>query len=371
MVGTLALQPALASAQIVVPSTSLDPSPRAAGMGGVSTAVFWSNDPNEWANPSLLGYGDGLTYRWSRIEPGSRGDVFRSHRFNYGWGGIGLAAAKLGLDYSAIDLTNPSGTQVGTFVPSERIDAIGGGVSISRVIRTVAALRGADAPGIARRADIAFGFVRKPVEVQLAPPGFWGEASTRANDVGVLVRVSPMVDGDGGGAFLDLAYGFAALNHNDAGVIFAGTDMLNYVERQYRNGFAARFGVSPSPEATRGLERRFGRLIGQGMFPLVSLALAADFSHFQTGPSATNPHDANGIGLEVALVNVLALRVGHVTDRLQDVDGYSWGLGIGLPLGTVANARYEFARVPKPANLERASPHGLTLSINPLAIARR
>jgi len=180
-----------------------------------------------------------------------------------------------------------------------------------------------------------------------------------------------MVEGEEGGAFLDLAYGFAALNHNDAPLVFIDEDIVNYIERQYRNGFAARFGVSPSPEATSGFERRFGRLIGEGMSPLVSVALAADLSHFQAGPYGANPHDANGIGLEVQLVNVLALRIGHLTNRLEGVDGYSWGFGIGVPLGTFAVARYDYARQPRFFGSDPLSHHGLTLNIDPLAIARR
>jgi hypothetical protein len=38
---------------------TFDTSARSAGMGGATTAVNWTNDPNAWANPALLGYHQG------------------------------------------------------------------------------------------------------------------------------------------------------------------------------------------------------------------------------------------------------------------------------------------------------------------------
>ncbi len=181
VVATLALH--AAPGECAARSVAIDPSARAAGMGNASTAVFWSDNANEWANPALLGYGAGLAYRWGRtpLLPDLASDVeFRSHRFAYGWGGLGLAAGGLTLDYGSQPLIDASGSQLGVYVPSERIRPAGGGMSLARALRTIATWRGADAPAITRYADLALGVARKSVRVDLAPSPTARPRRTRA-----------------------------------------------------------------------------------------------------------------------------------------------------------------------------------------------
>ena len=58
-----------AEAQGTARSLDIDASIRSAGMGGACNAVFWGADPNDWANPALLGYHSGLRYSWGKTSP--------------------------------------------------------------------------------------------------------------------------------------------------------------------------------------------------------------------------------------------------------------------------------------------------------------
>ena len=125
-----------ADAQVLM----VDPSVRAAGMGGTATAVFWSGDLDEWANPALLGYTTGFQYRWSRtrLVPSLPDDAFLSgHQIHYGFGGMGIAGGNNALDYGRLDLTNSSGVMVGTFEPRESARTWGIGFSLSRFVEAV------------------------------------------------------------------------------------------------------------------------------------------------------------------------------------------------------------------------------------------
>ena len=50
------------------PVLDIDPSLRSVGMGGASTAVFWGNNPNHWANPALLGSVTGVRFEASDVS---------------------------------------------------------------------------------------------------------------------------------------------------------------------------------------------------------------------------------------------------------------------------------------------------------------
>ncbi|HYM82285.1 MAG TPA: hypothetical protein VEY91_12855 [Candidatus Limnocylindria bacterium] len=363
-----------AVAQGAARSVQIDPSVRASGMGGASTAVFWSNDTNEWANPALLAYQKGLQYHWSTTQliPEIAPDVrFRAHRLGFGWGGLGLGVSRLTLDYGESEGTDEQGNPTGTFGSFERITPLGLGVSISLLLESLALLRGGEVPSIARYADVAFGYKRKDVDLQLAPSPA-GSASTTSNDLGFLVRVSPLPMGEESRPFLDLSYGYSALNHNDAEVFFSNQNNPNYVARHYRNGLAARFGIPTSPGMASTMEQRFGRWLGSGMNPLLSIAIAGDFSHFES-VAGWQAYDVDHFGLEIALLNVFAARVGHVTDRLEEIDDFSFGGGVGLPIGSFASVRYDFASFPhsRPSELDPMRRHAVTVWFDPLTLARR
>jgi len=255
-------------------STRLNPSVRAAGMGGASSAVAWSNDVNGWANPALLGYASGFQYRWSntRLLPGFVPDWwFQTDRASYGWGGIGLAVESHTLSYG--EQTDSQGRLV---EPTEHVRPLSGGISLARALEAAASPRGGAAPRFTQYADVGVGLSRKRIRLRNWPGG---DAETDANDFGVLVRVTPLPKPEAGRPSVDLTYGFAALNYNDASL--PGTGLFSsYVPHQYRHGVAGRVDIPLPQGAAASLERRLGRWIAAGMDPLLSLIVAADFARY-------------------------------------------------------------------------------------------
>ena len=171
------------------PSLDLDPSVRSAGMGSAATALAWGVDPNDWANPALLGLAEGLRYTqgdtrlYPDLDPGVR---FTSQRFVLGHGGFGLAlsgqpVSGLGgskLDYGAITVHGPYVPV--TFHALERVRDWGVGVSAGALARTLGT-----APAWARYADLAVGYQQRTVQSEGGP---LGTARATASDLGMLVR---------------------------------------------------------------------------------------------------------------------------------------------------------------------------------------
>ncbi len=78
------------------PVLDIDPSVRSVAMGGATTAVFWGDGVNHWANPALLGTVSGVRFDASDVSllpevfPGFK---FRTRRLTVGYGGLGVALA--------------------------------------------------------------------------------------------------------------------------------------------------------------------------------------------------------------------------------------------------------------------------------------
>jgi hypothetical protein len=350
-----------------------DPSVRSAGMGGTSTAVAWSDDVNGWANPALFGYATGLRWSWNNthllpeIAPGV---TFQTNRFGFGWGGIGLAVERHTLSYGLLELTDPQGTPIGTYEPTEDVRPLSGGISLSRVVEAIASLRGGTEPGFTRYADVALGFSRKHIRLRLAPPPYGGQGITDANDFGLLIGATPL-GRSRRRPFIEVAYGFAALNYNDALTVFIGEDIADLVPRQNRHGLAARFGLPLSEGAQAGLERRFGRWIAAGMDPLLSVAVAADFARYQLGPQQRYGSGVDHVGVELTLANTLSIRYGHVGDQFMGLDHDTFGVGLGIPLADFAGARYDYARYPQTSGLGMLDRHAVAAWLDPVALVHR
>jgi len=358
-------QTSAAYAQGTARSMDIDASVRSSGMGGASDAVFWGGDPNFWANPALLGYHEGLRYLWSRTKlvPGLADDViFTTHRGTAGWGGIGLAAGVIRLNYGQSVAVDPSGNPTGTFESHETIAVQALGVSASRLVTAVAGVRGA--PRVLDYADVAVGWARKDVDVVLAPID--GGASGVTHDWGMLVRISPMPQGlasQTAGVFLDLAYAHAVLNYDDTRFLFANSAPAP-ATRSHRNGFAARSGFLRVP----GQEP--GSWVARGFEPLAVVGFALDQEH-NAGGDLDPGYDVERWGVEATLFNVTTLRIGHVTDRSGDIDGGTFGFGFGLPFGDFAGVRYDYATIPQAtsSDLPDVRRHAVTAWIDPIRMA--
>jgi len=341
-------------------SMDIDVSIRSAGMASASNAVFWGDGLDHWANPALLGYQNGLRYEWGRTQlvPGLATDVFLTSRvLKAGWSGVGvvlsrkpLSSGGVHLNYGVSEGTDPYGNPTGTFNSFEHVDSWGLGLSAAQAFEGIARLTGHEPRALSRYADVSVGMNFKKIDIQLAPAALSGTGSTRARDLGGLVRVTPLNFLDRDVAFptrLDLSYGYSRLSYNDDAVVtFIGEDMASRVSRHRRNGFAIRLAMNaPGTQGWIGEGTAKATLL-KGFLPLVTIGMAHDRARVDGG-SGTSWYRTDGTGLEIGIANVFAYRHGSYTDKAGDIDGATSGWSVGLPLGPWAGARYERARFPQ------------------------
>ena len=349
---------------------------RAAGMGGASNAVFWGDDPDDWANPALSAYHSGIRYTFGRTQllPQFSDDIFvTSHRFNVAGGGVGVETSGrpldgLGgqhIDYGKSELTDQSGNLLGEFKSYEDEDSWRLGVSLAGVMKALDQWRGTGFPHVLRTVDVGAGYGRRHLEERYIPTVGAGKADM--TDYGVLLRVTPFdsFDSDGAGrpARLDVAMAWSVLNSGDAieNFPFFGSTA---VPRMDRFGTAAHFALGGAPNHVPASPAWYS-----GAFePLVSVGVAADFEHVEHDRSSS--YDVRHYGLESVVMNVLWLRVGQVEDQTGDIHGTSGGFGVGYQFGNVGSLRYDFASIPQGGDLKNINRHGFTIALHPLALAR-
>ena len=327
----------------------LDPSVRSTAMGGATGAVFWGVDPNDWANPALLGLARGVRHQDARQEfPTLSVDgtdlVFdlgaTARREVLGYGGLGVAL-------SGRPFENPGGIRLdeGTLtgysadpgVPPpvyrlyDQVRSWGVGVSLAGVAGTIAALRQRPAPGFARHADLAFGYSEKSVELAPEAPALDGRGTAR--DWGLLARAAVPLGLGGLAGRLECAYGYSVLNANDVQVGFSGGGAA-VGEPVHRNALAARAAI----EAPAAWRRRVPAWLEPGFAPLLSIGGAWDARRVIR--EAAPDHDDRQWGVELGLANLVVVRLGR--DGAGDA---TRGYGLGVPIGRFGGFRYDRATV--------------------------
>lgn len=383
---TVMVAPRGAGAQGSARSLDIDASIRSAGTGGACNAVFWGDDPNEWANPALLGYQRGIRFSYgrTRLVPGLADNVyFKTERLKLGVGGVGalLPGDPNGfgsglLDYGLQESIDEQGNPTGTFGAYEKIRAWGIGVSLSELIGSAAEITGHDRPGFLRFGDIAAGYTQKHVLVHLAPASAFGEAETDARDLGILVRATPIDGLDSESRMplplrVDLSYGYSVLNYDDGKLVFIGEDQPSPTTRNYRDGYAARLALGIPG---RRLDRDgVGDWLARSLTPLVSIGYASDRERLQGGDDASGRFEVRRSGAELILANILSYRTGHVRDPLGDIDGDTDGFGLGFRFDDIAGFRYDWARIPQArgSGLRDVERRGFTAFIDPWALLHR
>ena len=372
--------PLCASAQGTARSQDIDTSIRAAGMGGAGAAVGWG-EPGIWGNPATLGEVRGLWWQEGRTQlvPGLATDViFKSRRFVLGGAGIGVSLmgdpfdglGRTRLDYGTSEGTDPFGNPTGTFISFEQIEGWGVGISPLRLVDTWRALRGHAGPAWSRFGDASVGVQRKHTKVALAPASAFGFAEADCVDWGVRGRISPQaLLTPEAPVELDVSAGYAVLNSNDAQFVFLPDDVSSPPSRIRRLGFAVRAAM-PSPwRAQRPTAPRAWWRAGPEH--LFELGIASDTERISAG--GTDPSfQVERFGVELALLDVLVARKGHVTDRLGDINGDTQGYGIHVPVGPWGGFRYDHATVPQAAGsgLPDVQRHGWSVWLDPVEIWR-
>ena len=80
--------------------------------------------------------------------------------------------------------------------------------------------------------------------------------------------------------------------------------------------------------------------------------------------------ETSGQGLEVDLANFVAVRVGHYRDDTGEIEGATWGFGLGLPVGRVGRLQYDSGLFPQSVTLDHRQQHGFTIWLDPIAAWR-
>ena len=315
---TLALQsqsasPTFAQSESGAQSTFVDTSIRGSGMGRTGVAVFWGDDPNDWANPALLGYRTGLRFDWGRTQlvPDLADNVyFKSSRITAGAMGIGVVlsgkpVSGLGesrLDYGKSVATDDLGNPIGEFSSYEEVKTIGVGVSVGRLVESVAALTGGRLPTISRYFDVSVGHAWKSIVVSLSPAfvsldGRPGYGETEARDKGLLARATPYDAIDYPGALPGLesafrariaaSYGRSEINYDDSWITYLDEDQADPIVGEKREGFAIHAAFA-MPLATEERLRSGGKGWVVDLFsPLLSVGTTWEESTFdrpESGP---------------------------------------------------------------------------------------
>jgi hypothetical protein len=375
----LALSAGESWAQGAAISTIIDTGIRASGMGRAGTALWWGDNPDTWANPSLLGYQQGIRYVHGKTQlvPDIATDVFlRSDGVAVGAYGLGFFLSgkpidgfgRVRLDYGTSDIRDPSGQDLGTFSSYEESDSWSIGANILELTDNVAQLASKKSPGLSRWGDVSLGLAKKHVALVLSPdfpflaPGA-GQSEFDAQDKGYLVRLTPYNGMDRAGylpgvdekvrARFDLAYGQSEINENNPTVTFVGTEP-DPVAKDSRKGLALRLAVHPTAKAEAKVQQGGWRWLTHLWNPALSLAYVWDQSDYgseaiidTSGQIGSTEDKAYRHGFEAVFLNMIGLRFGHVHEPSGSIDGTTWGFDVGFNYEHCGGARYEWASVPQ------------------------
>jgi hypothetical protein len=362
-------------------SLRIDPSIRSAGMASASTAVGWG-DANFWSNPALIGAGPGVRYERSRtaLIPELADDVtFENRQWVASVAGIGVMSAgePFGatggreINFGTQEGSDPMGNPTGTFESWDRAQTYGAGVRILELVDHVSGVSGTEA-GLRRLGDIAIGWAHQDVEVLLAP-GYGARAESQ--DFGILIkgpywRREPATR-DHGALGLEVAYGASILSAGDGSFTFINSASTSPLARQQRHGIAARGAVSLSENRRTAWRQSIG-LLAEGLEPLVAVVLAFDHARVTYRGSPSFDHSTNALGLEVIVLGVATVRAGRYSDPRGDITDFSYGFGLGLPIGRVAGVRYDYASFPvaSDSGLSDHHRHGWAAFIDPVELVR-
>jgi hypothetical protein len=325
-------------------STFIDPSIASAGMGRTGVAVFWGDDPNDWSNPSLLGYHRGIRYSYGRTQlvPDLADDVFfTSHRFMIGACGIGLSLAgkpieglgKFRLDYGESEATDEEGNVIGVFSSFEEVRQFGVGISLFRALESLSGALGGHGLDISRHMDLS-------IVLRVTPLG----AAPREGD-----RSASMPR-------LDASVGFSQRNYGDNSISFFSGSADPIVEERLL-GAASRLSI---PVHLTGSA-------GELLAPEISLGAAWEEARYYDAGDRLGGNAITRTGQEVTLLGILSLRHGFIDDESSAIQDHTWGIGVGLQYRGIG-ARYDWARVPQSSFLDDVTRHGFSVVIDPYRI---
>lgn len=388
LVCVASLGPVEASAQSAsgAQSTFVDPSIVASGMGRAGVAVFWGDEPNDWANPALLGMHRGVRFQYGRTQlvPDLAADVhFTSKRFLLGAHGLGVSLAgkpfgsvgDLRLDYGESEATDPDGNVIGVFSSFEEIHQLAVGLNVVEVLENGLRLLGKSPPDWSRHADLSIGHSWKSVEVDLFPAlgslgGVAARGEAKERDRGLLFRVTPLDQttrngepGEQGVRFrLDGSVGFSQRNYGDDRIWYVDPTNADPIVEERILGFAGRL--------TLELPHDPGNWIWDFLSPSVSLGGTWETAKYYDSDEELGTEGSKRRGQEIVVAGIVAGRIGHETWDDALIDGDTYGVSLMLQYRRMAGIRYDFASVPQSVLLDDVDREGFTLFVDPVRVWR-
>jgi hypothetical protein len=374
----VAAAPALAQG---VQSQFFDPSIEGAGMGGASIAAFWEENPNDRANPALMGFHRGLRYSYgdTQLVPELADDVhFSSHRILAGAWGVGVAmtgkpiesVGRLRIDYGELEVTDAFGNPI-TLEPHEDVRSFAVGVSVLDLVSSIRVARGGEPLELSRRVSLALGHAWKTYKIDFAPveliPNGQGEGSN--NDAGLVLRIAPY-DGIGGGLMessdhlrfrLELAGAMSRLNYlNDRSVEYANGDSDDL--QSERNAGA-------SAQVTMAVPGDLGWFSNIAT-PAIRMGFAWEESNLYQDDEKLSYY-ATRVGGVVSFFDVLYFRSGHLRDYISTQNGNTIGLGLSLKWKNAFGVKGDYATQPRgeflPSDRDR---WGFTVFVDPYRLMK-
>ncbi len=363
------------NAQGTARSLDFDTSIRAAGMGGAGVGVAWGH-ASLWGNPAALALRRGIQWEHSHTQlvPDLADDVYLdSDQLVLGLPGV--AVSRLGppvggvkLTYGFSEGTDQYGNPTGLEESHEAVEGAGVAFSLLGLVDGVRRFGGSDSH-LEAFGDLSFGFQRRRATLSFSglPES---HTDPDAADWGILVRLTPVHPGfpeHNRHLFFDLGFGMSVLGANDAEVDF-GLPEPSPATRIRRKGGAVRFGIQGEPIGHP--HNPAGRLVTQGMLPLLAVSLASDESRISAGDFDGYSSHVSCYGLELGVANVAFVRFGHVSDRTGGIVDDTFGWGLQLPLGDVAGVRFDHASFPEAAGLRDVQRSGWSVWFDPIALMR-
>ena len=282
---------ATAYAQGTGRSLDIQPGARQNGMGATGVAIADDATGVTWWNPAGLGFvtKSAIDLTYAQLVPGLASDV----NYNYatfvhptsGWGGLALGLVFL--SYGTSEGTDPFGNPTGTFTSNEVSPALYYGTKLL--------------------ADLSVGASLKYIRIQLAPQSLSGVGSTFGLDLAALYRIPAA----------RLNFGVNVQNLGPS-VSFINEDERSPLSRNIKTGFA-----------WDAYDKDGFRLLAAG-----------DFDQSLVTSSFYQLHG----GIELKYTDQIAGRVGYYYDPLGQLEGLTYGLGLGwkglsLDFGSIPQAK--------------------------------
>jgi hypothetical protein len=345
-------------------STLFDTSVRSAAMGGAGAAVTWG-EPGVWANPATLAGVNGMGWVTNHFHtlPGIADElVFSSQRVLIGGGGIGFSVmgqpisglGKSQFDFGPIAL--PLGGEGPT--PYDRTEGWGVGISPLKVIESLRRLGKLGPAGLTSYGDIALGYQNK-VSKGVIPEVFtFDEASTYDWGATGRLALARWWGADAQYRF-DLSGGYSQVN-----VLKSSQPSTNTTTQQI-DRFGGALHLSPAPPSARTASPPSLPWWRPGDVPELSVSLAYDREHHHNEPFSGQDFSVDHYGFEANVFRLLALRVGYVSDQEGEIEGWTYGGGVSLPIGPWGSVGWQLASVPLAPDLDRQFRQGWSVWLHP------